>query len=136
MAEAIYTIGHSTRPIDEFIALLRGSVIEIVVDVRTVPRSRTNPQYERDALRASLAEADIAYEHLPALGGLRGRSRETPPAQNAFWENESFHNYADYAMTDAFREGLRKQDDIREFQRLQRRNERRRDLLHEAEVRL
>ena len=108
MAEAIYTIGHSTRPIDEFIALLRASAIKIVVDVRTVPRSRTNPQYEGDALRTSLAEAGIAYEHLPALGGLRGRSRETPPAQNAFWENESFHNYADYAMTDAFRDGLRK----------------------------
>ena len=112
MAEAIYTIGHSTRPIDEFIALLRASAIEIVVDVRTVPRSRTNPQYERDALRASVAEAGIAYEHLPALGGLRGRSRETPPAQNAFWENESFHNYADYAMTDAFRDGLRELREI------------------------
>ena len=117
MAEAIYTIGHSTRPIDEFIALLRGSTIEIVVDVRTIPRSRTNPQYERDALRASLADAGIAYEHLPALGGLRGRSRETPSAQNAFWKNESFHNYADYAMTDGFRQGLQK---LREIARSQR----------------
>jgi uncharacterized protein (DUF488 family) len=112
MTEAIYTIGHSTRPIDEFIELLRDSAIELVADVRTIPRSRTNPQYERDALRASLADAGIAYEHLPALGGLRGRSRETPPAQNAFWENGSFHNYADYAMTDAFRDGLRKLVDL------------------------
>ena len=106
MAEAIYTIGHSTRPIDAFIELLRRSAIEVVVDVRTVPRSRTNPQYNRDALPASLGEADIDYQHLPALGGLRGRDRETPFTKNAFWENDSFHNYADYAMSEPFREGL------------------------------
>lgn len=106
MAEAIYTIGHSTRPIAEFIELLRGSSIDLVVDVRTVPRSRTNPQYNHDVLPASLAEAGIGYEHIPALGGLRSRSRATPPAENAFWQNESFHNYADYAMTNGFREGL------------------------------
>ena len=112
MAETIHTIGHSTRPIDEFIALLRRSAIEVVVDVRTVPRSRTNPQYNRDVLCASLADEKIAYEHLAALGGLRGRSRETPPAQNAFWENQSFHNYADYAMSDAFRDGIRHLRDL------------------------
>jgi len=106
MATPIYTIGHSTRSIGEFVALLRRSAVEVVVDVRTVPRSRTNPQYNRDDLRASLGEAGIGYEHLPALGGLRGRSRETPITQNAFWENQSFHNYADYAMSGAFRDGL------------------------------
>jgi uncharacterized protein (DUF488 family) len=106
MATPIYTIGHSTRSIEEFIALLRRSSVEVVVDVRTVPRSRTNPQHNRDALRASLAEAGIGYEHLPALGGLRGRSHEIPVTQNAFWENQSFHNYADYAMSEAFRDGL------------------------------
>lgn len=106
MAHPIYTIGHSTRSIEEFVALLRRSAVEVVVDVRTVPRSRTNPQYNRETLPTSLSEADIGYAHTPALGGLRGRSRETPPAQNAFWENESFHNYADYAMTEEFRDGL------------------------------
>jgi len=106
MANAIYTIGHSTRPIDEFIGLLRHSAIGMVVDVRTIPRSRTNPQYNRDALQASLEAAGIGYEHLPALGGLRPRNREIPPERNGFWENESFHNYADYALTAVFREGL------------------------------
>jgi uncharacterized protein (DUF488 family) len=81
-------------------------LVEVVVDVRTVPRSRTNPQYNRDVLPRSLAEAGIGYEHLPALGGRRGRSRETPLTRNAFWENQSFHNYADYAMSEAFRDGL------------------------------
>ena len=78
----------------------------MVVDVRTVPRSRTNPQYNRDALSESLTGAGIGYEHIAALGGLRGRSRDIPPVVNAFWENASFHNFADYAMSDAFREGL------------------------------
>src|SRR5213075_1511107 len=98
----IFTIGHSTRPIEEFIALLRSSEIEVVVDVRTVPRSRTNPQYNRDTLSESLAGAGIGYEHIAALGGLRGRSRDILPVVNAFWENPSFHNFADYAMSNAF----------------------------------
>lgn len=117
MAEAIYTIGHSTRPIDAFIDLLRRSAIDLVVDVRTVPRSRTNPQYNRDDVRASLSAAGIGYEHIPELGGLRGRSRETPSTQNAFWQNASFHNYADYAMGDTFRQGL---DKLREIARTRR----------------
>jgi uncharacterized protein (DUF488 family) len=78
----------------------------VVVDVRTVPRSRTNPQYNRDALHESLADASIGYEHIAALGGLRGRNRDILPSVNAFWENASFHNFADYAMSDAFRDGL------------------------------
>ena len=106
MPEAIYTIGHSTRPVDEFIELLRRSSIDLVVDVRTVPRSRTNPQYNSDTLAGSLADAGIGYERVPALGGLRGRTREIAPTTNGFWENESFHNYADYATTEPFRTGL------------------------------
>jgi uncharacterized protein (DUF488 family) len=117
MAEPIYTIGHSTHPIDQFIALLGRSAIQVVVDVRTVPRSRTNPQFNRETLPASLAEAGIDYVHLPSLGGLRSRSRETPTAKNAFWQNASFHNYADYAMTEAFREGLGKLRQIAETRR-------------------
>jgi uncharacterized protein (DUF488 family) len=88
------------------LALLRKSDIQVVVDVRTVPRSRTNPQYNRDALSQSLDDAGIGYEHIAALGGLRGRSRDVPPAVNGFWENASFHNFADYAMTETFRDGL------------------------------
>jgi uncharacterized protein (DUF488 family) len=71
-----------------------------------MPRSRTNPQFNADALPAALAAADIGYEHIAALGGLRSRRRDVPPEVNAFWENASFHNYADYAMSDGFTGGL------------------------------
>jgi uncharacterized protein (DUF488 family) len=106
MAHPFYTIGHATRSIAEFVDLLESAQVRRVVDVRTVPRSRTNPQYNRDALPASLAEFDIAYEHLAALGGLRGRKADVPPDVNAFWENKSFHNYADYALGAEFHAGL------------------------------
>lgn len=108
MAHPFFTIGHSTRPISAFIELLKDSDIALVVDVRTVPRSRTNPQYNRDALPASLQEIGIDYEHIGALGGLRGRSLDITPGLNAFWQNKSFHNYADYALSDAFKTGMRK----------------------------
>ena len=106
MANPFFTIGHSTRSIPGFVDLLRCSEIGLVVDVRTVPRSRTNPQYDRDTLGATLSELQIGYEQIAALGGLRGKQHGTPPAVNAFWQNQSFHNYADYAMTEAFQSGL------------------------------
>jgi uncharacterized protein (DUF488 family) len=106
MSNPFFTIGHSTRPIDEFVALLTASEVKLVVDVRTVPRSRTNPQFNRDALPASLAALGIAYEHFAALGGLRGKQPGVSPEVNAFWENASFHNYADYALGEDFRSGL------------------------------
>ena len=101
-----YTIGHSTRPIEEFVELLTNVGITFVAVVRTVPRSRTNPRYNRDVLPDALAVAGIEYEHIPALGGLRGRQADVAPITNAFWQNESFRNYADYARGDAFRSGL------------------------------
>ena len=105
--EPFFTIGHSTRSLEEFVALLKPNGIGRVVDVRTVPRSRTNPQYNRETLPASLAPHGIAYEHIAALGGLRGRKTDVPPDVNGWWDNQSFHNYADYALTSgAFREGL------------------------------
>jgi uncharacterized protein (DUF488 family) len=106
MRHPFHTIGHSTRTIEEFVALLREAEVALVVDVRTVPRSRTNPQYNRDALPGSLAPLGIGYEHIAALGGLRGKKRDVPPDRNGFWENASFHNYADYAMGDDFQRGL------------------------------
>jgi uncharacterized protein (DUF488 family) len=106
MKNAFYTIGHSTRSIAEFISILQGVGVTLVVDVRTVPRSRANPQYNLDALPQSLASFQIGYEHIAALGGLRSKNRNVPPSVNAFWHNESFHNYADYAMSDKFRAGL------------------------------
>ena len=101
-----YTIGHSTRPIETFVDLLRSAEVRLVVDVRSVPRSRANPQYDQEALAPALAGFGVAYRPIAALGGLRGRQRGVPPETNAFWENESFHNYADYALGEAFAYGL------------------------------
>jgi len=87
-------------------ALLKGAGVRLVVDVRTMPRSRSNPQFNSDVLPSALADAGIGYEHIAALGGLRSRRREVPAEVNAFWQNASFHNYADYAMSQHFAEGL------------------------------
>ena len=106
MSNPFFTIGHSTRMIDEFVGLLREAAVTQVVDVRTVPRSRTNPQYNQDVLGDTLAGFQICYEHIPALGGLRGRQRAAMESPNMYWENQSFRNYADYALSPAFRAGL------------------------------
>jgi uncharacterized protein (DUF488 family) len=102
----IFTIGHSTRTIAEFVTLLRQVAVNLLVDVRSIPRSRTNPQFNADALPEALAEAGIGYRHLAALGGLRHRKKGALPSPNAFWRVAAFRNYADYAATDAFRMGL------------------------------
>src|SRR4029079_7208654 len=90
---AIFTIGHSTLPIDDFIRLLHAYGIERLVDIRTIPRSRHNPQFNSDALGASLKHEKIDYVALPALGGLRPSSKDS---SNTGWHNESFRGYADY----------------------------------------
>jgi uncharacterized protein (DUF488 family) len=102
----VFTVGHSTRTIPEFVELLRVGGVEDVVDIRTVPRSRTNPQYNLDRLPEELAACQIGHRYLAALGGLRGRSADIAPEVNALWRNRSFHNYADYALTAPYREGL------------------------------
>jgi hypothetical protein len=116
MANPFFTVGHSTLAIEEFVTLLTDLDIELVADVRTVPRSRKNPQYNRDVLPATLSAFKLGYIHLPELGGLRSH-RPVPPNVNGFWQNESFHNYADYAMSDDFRAGLRKLREIGHAQR-------------------
>jgi uncharacterized protein (DUF488 family) len=98
----IFTIGHSTRSIPEFVELLRRVPADLVVDVRTVPRSRRNPQYNEDVLADELEPFQLGYVRIAGLGGLRGRSRDVPPELNGFWQNDSFHNYADYALSDEF----------------------------------
>jgi uncharacterized protein (DUF488 family) len=108
MTHPFFTIGHSSRSIDEFVDLLGAAKVQLVVDVRTMPRSRTNPQFNRDMLPLTLSEFAIGYEHISALGGLRPRKLEMPPSQNSFWKNSSFHNYADYAMGEEFRSGMRR----------------------------
>jgi uncharacterized protein (DUF488 family) len=102
----IFTVGHSTRSIPDFVDLLRAGPADLVVDVRTVPKSRRNPQYNEDVLGDELAPFQIGYERIAALGGLRGRSHDVPPEVNGFWENQSFHNYADYALTPEFAAAL------------------------------
>ncbi len=99
----VCTIGHSNRPLDLFVDLLRANEIEIVLDVRTVPRSRHNPQFNRETLPASLATSAIGYEHLSALGGLR---HPRPDSPNAGWTNPSFRGYADYMQTEEFAESV------------------------------
>lgn len=103
MAGLLLTVGHSTRPIDEFVALLRAHGVQRVVDVRTVPRSRRNPQFGQDVLPGSLQAAGIGYSHLPGLGGLR---RARPDSPNAGWRNASFRGYADYMQTPQFATAL------------------------------
>jgi uncharacterized protein (DUF488 family) len=106
MTAPMYTIGHSTRSVSDLVALLTPVSVDLLVDVRTVPRSRTNPQFNADALAAPLAAAGIGYRHLGALGGLRGRRRNGKPSPNTLWRNDSFRNYADFAATGVFRAGL------------------------------
>ena len=106
MHNPFFTIGHSTRTISEVVELLRAGNVGMVVDIRTVPRSRTNPQYNEDALGPALAEYQIGHTRIAELGGLRKRERDVPPAVNGWWENRSFHNYADHALSDDFRRGL------------------------------
>jgi uncharacterized protein (DUF488 family) len=98
LSNKFFTIGHGTRPIAGFVELLNAAEVQVVVDVRTAPRSRTNPQFDGGTLAASLAATDIEYRHIAELGGLRPRQQQVPVNINAFWENQSFHNYADYAM--------------------------------------
>jgi uncharacterized protein (DUF488 family) len=102
----IFTIGHSTRTIDELIGLLREAGIDLLVDVRSFPRSRTNPQFNIEALPAALAATGVGYRHMKELGGRRGRQDLGRRSPNDFWRNDSFRNYADYALTPPFRAAL------------------------------
>ena len=101
-----FTIGHSTRSLAELCELLKSAEVGALADIRTVPRSRTNPQFNRETLPDALQSAGISYEHMASLGGLRPKSRSVPADVNAFWTNDSFHNFADYALSADFRSGL------------------------------
>lgn len=102
----IFTIGHSTRTIAEFVALLRQADIDLVVDVRSIPRSRTTPQFNGNTLPETLAAEGIGYRHLPSLGGRRHHRKDEPPSANTLWRVVAFRDYADYAETESFRAGL------------------------------
>jgi uncharacterized protein (DUF488 family) len=99
----VLTIGHSTRTIEDFIDLLKAHGVQLVVDIRTVPRSRRNPQFNEDTLAASLKESGIDYVRLKELGGLR---RPRKDSQNTGWRNPSFRGFADYMQTQDFEAGI------------------------------
>jgi uncharacterized protein (DUF488 family) len=99
----VLTIGHSTRTIEEFVSILQVHGVELLVDVRSIPKSRRVPQFNSDALAASLREKGIEYAHLATLGGLRHAKKDST---NAGWRNASFRGYADYMATDEFHKGL------------------------------
>jgi uncharacterized protein (DUF488 family) len=99
----VWTIGHSNRPIEEFLGMLRAHGIELLADVRTVPRSRYNPQFNKESLPESLARAGIDYRHMPGLGGLRHPRADS---RNTGWHNLSFRGYADYMQTQEFEQAL------------------------------
>lgn len=104
--QPIFTIGHSTRTLADFVALLQDARVDFLVDIRSIPRSRTNPQFNADVLPESLAAYGIGYRHIAALGGYRHRAHSESPSTNTLWRQDSFRNYADYAQTEPFRTGL------------------------------
>jgi uncharacterized protein (DUF488 family) len=101
--KVVLTIGHSTHTIEAFVELLRAHGVERLVDVRTIPRSRRNPQFNRETLPAALRKARIGYRHMKSLGGLRHARRDSP---NTAWRNDSFRGYADYMLEPEFAEAL------------------------------
>src|SRR5580692_10744237 len=99
----VSTVGHSTHPIEEFIRMLQAHGVRRLVDVRTIPKSRRNPQFNQESLAASLQAAGIDYRHLPGLGGLRHARKDSI---NSAWRNASFRGYADYMQTPEFTQNL------------------------------
>lgn len=106
MAAQFTTIGHSNRPLSEFVTMLREAGVDLVLDVRAFPRSRTNPAFNIDRLPADLERFQIGYRHLPDLGGRRRKQNGVDERVNALWRVQSFHNYADYALSSEFRDAF------------------------------
>jgi uncharacterized protein (DUF488 family) len=111
----LFTIGHSTRPWADFVALLKAWKIEEIIDVRTVPKSRAFPQFWKTRMQTALPKADIAYAHLVGLGGLRHSKKDSP---NTAWRNASFRGYADYMQTSEFGTALKELNEHRKARRV------------------
>jgi uncharacterized protein (DUF488 family) len=109
MSAKIYTIGHSTRKFNELVEILKKYEVRQLVDVRTVPKSRFVPQFNRDSLKEDLTVQNISYTHLEKLGGLRSTNK---PSVNQGWHNKSFRGYADYMQTNEFNEGLKQLESL------------------------
>ncbi len=110
----VLTVGHSTHPIEEFLELLAAHGVEQLIDVRTIPKSRRNPQYNSEALAETLQKAHIHYQHMPGLGGLRHPRKDSI---NSAWQNDSFRGYADYMQTPAFEASLQELIDASKLHR-------------------
>lgn len=104
--DVIFTVGHSTRTVAELVGLLDAVEVTLLVDVRSIPRSRATPQFNGDTLPVALAAEGIAYRHLPALGGRRHTRKGGPPSHNPYWRVAAFRSYADHAETAEYRAGL------------------------------
>lgn len=115
MGQTVYTIGHSTRTIEEFISLLKENGIELLVDIRTIPKSRYNPQFASESLEKSLTSAKINYEYMRPLGGLRHTTKDSI---NLSWRNDSFRGFADYMQTEEFDEAIKNLIEMSEKTRL------------------
>ena len=111
MSARFWTIGHSTRAIEDFIAVLEANAIKLLIDVRSLPGSKRYPQFNKEALGDSLGKAGIRYEHFPELGGLRKPKKDS---RNTAWRNASFRGYADYMETEEFRKGVDRLVDLAE----------------------
>ncbi len=114
-AVLVLSIGHATRPLADFLTILKAHEVEKVADIRTVPRSRHNPQFNQETLPQALAEAGIGYVHLSGLGGLRHPRKDSP---NMGWRNDSFRGFADYMQTPEFEANLRALIDLAQETRL------------------
>lgn len=108
MSLPLFTVGHSERSIEEFVELLKSAEIGLVIDVRRLPGSRRHPQFNEDALGESLNAVGIRLDRIAELAGRRPVSKDVAFDVNAFWQNRSFHNYADHALSDEFRAGFEK----------------------------
>jgi uncharacterized protein (DUF488 family) len=113
-AGIILTVGHSTHPIEDFLKLLAAHAVELLIDIRTIPKSRRNPQYNSDSLAQALERAGIEYRHMPGLGGLRHPRKDSI---NTAWQNSGFRGYADYMQTPQFESSLHQLIQVADRQR-------------------
>lgn len=113
--KTVWTIGHSTHPIEKFLTILQSFNIQVLADIRSLPGSNKYPQFNQDALSKSLQRAGIMYIHMPGLGG---RRRPKPDSENTGWHNKAFMGYADYMETDEFKKAIEQLEDIAEKKRL------------------
>lgn len=112
----IYTIGHSVHSKEKFINMLQYANIEVLADVRRFPASRKHPQFSKDQMQQWLPEAGVRYRHFTSLAGRRNKSASIQDVLNDGWDNQSFHNYADYTLTDAFQQGIKQLEKLSEKQ--------------------